>query len=115
MSVQNGKKNRYGCIEHKSDVRDAYNNVVSTWVPLLWRWAAIAGDSGRSSIRAAESGQPINVNRVSIRINYDRDKVIRENMRFVLPGIVYDIRGIRHDEAKREFTDLICEEGGNSG
>lgn len=113
--MSQGKKNRYVAIEHKVGTRNEYNQVVDTWFPLIWRWAEILGDTGRSSIRAAEDGLPVNVNRVSIRINYDKQKLVKEDMRVTYMGTVYDIRGIRHDEAKRKFTDLICEEGGNNG
>lgn len=109
-----GKKNRLLLIQKKSDVRNAANQVIGGWNTMLTRWGEYRGDTGRSAIRAQETGVPLNINRVSWRINYT-PVGITEDMRVNAKGVLYDIRGIRHDEQGRDYTDLICEQGGNNG
>ena len=109
-----GKKNKLLLIQSKGTARDAANQIIPTWMTTMQRWGEYRGDSGRSAIRAQEGGIALNVNRVSWRINYTPIG-ITEAMRVNAKGVLYDIRGIRHDEQGKDYTDLICEQGGNNG
>lgn len=115
MTVPAGKKNRKIVIQKKAGARDAANQPVDTWVFFRDRWANFSGDNGRSAIRNSQEGIALATNRVSFRINHDRARLFTTDMRIVMDGLIYDIRAVRHDEARRQYTDLIAEEGGNNG
>lgn len=113
--MSQGKKNCKLLIQRKTGVRNDANQQVDSWILHIERWGEYRGDTGRSAIRAQEGGLPVNVNRVSWRINYSPNAGITEDMRVNARGVLYDIRGIRHDEGDKKYTDLICEQGGNRG
>ena len=113
--MNQGKKNVKLLIQRKTGARNAANQEINSWLTHVERWGEYKGDTGRSAIRAQEVGLPVNVNRVSWRVNYSANAGITEGMRVNARGVLYDIRGIRHDEAGKTYTDLICETGGNNG
>jgi head-tail adaptor len=83
-------------------------------------WAGIKGQTGLGTIVAA-GDVPLSVTRVSIRLRYRTD--LNAGMRVLeygpdgIPneGAPYDIKEVKIDHVRREWTDLICEQGANNG
>jgi SPP1 family predicted phage head-tail adaptor len=113
MADDAGSRNRKIQIQRKAEGFDAANQEVTGWVPFLDRWARPLTATGMAAVRAADTGVPMTPGRYSWRINYTPS--ITEGMRVNYKGMTFDIRDIRHDLANREYTDLVCESGGNDG
>ena len=81
------------------------------------RWAEIKGESGMASIRAASSADGIvtPLNRRSFRINHTPDITIDMQVREHSGTVRSQIVAVRHDDANREWTDVITETGGANG
>jgi SPP1 family predicted phage head-tail adaptor len=84
---------------------------VQTWTQLTQVWADIRGANGLNTIKASLDG--VEINAYSFRIRYRTD--VDAAKRVVYGGQNYDVKQVRHDHAMREWTDLICEVGGNDG
>ena len=115
--INDGLKNRRIEIWKLSGVEDAANEpVVDPWVLHLKRWAQIKMETGMGAIRAAGAAGGVNtpLSRVSFRINYTRNidntMQVRDS-----DGVRYNIIGIQHDLADRDWTDVIGETGGANG
>lgn len=119
MTLAAGILNRQLVIEGPVTERDELNQTIAGWQLIDTVWANIKGDTGMSSIRqsAAADGITRNINNYSIRIRYYPTGLTSGMRCWVVgePDVYYDIKQIRHDRARREWTDLVCEEGGNNG
>lgn len=113
MSLASGKLNRWVAIEKRTGAVDALNQPTDTWELVEERWANFKGQTGMGASRAQE-GVTKDISAVSWRIRYC-PVGIDAGMRVNHGGIFYDIRGVRHDEERQEWTDLVCERGGNNG
>lgn len=116
MSENTGEYNRIISVEQRTQVVDSSNQLVDEWVVVHERlWSKIKGETGMATIRRAGENQGIMTTTVrkSFRIRFRTD--IDVGMRVVRRGVPYDILVIQHDEANREYTDLVCEAGGNDG
>lgn len=85
------------------------------WEPLPFKekWAELRGETGMGSIRAAASAGGVNtpLDHYSFRVNYDR--TLDTTMRVVdSEGDAYEIITVRHDKARREYTDVVAEFSG---
>lgn len=102
-------------IQQRQAGEDEAGQPVLTWVDFVQVWANVRGATGMASIR--QSGMQDNVaasiNSYSFRIRYLEG--IDAGMRVLLNGQPFDIKQVRMDFAKREWTDLVCEQGGNDG
>ena len=114
MSNNRGERNRLIHIEKRVAGKDAANQPIDAWQFVMRRWSKPLTATGMAAVRAAESGVPATPTRYSFRINYTPTG-INEGYRVNDHGVFYDIRDIRHDHANREYTDLVCEHGGNNG
>jgi len=90
---------------------DAAGQPVQTWTQLAQVWADIRGANGLNTIKASLDG--VEINAYSFRIRYRTD--VDAAKRVVFGGQNYDVKQVRHDHAMREWTDLVCEVGGNDG
>lgn len=107
-----GTLNRRVRIERSAPQRDAAGDPVFDpagdpvvgWAEVAAVWADIRFDSGLNTIR---NEAPTAVARASIRIRYRRD--VEQGMRAVHDGVVYAIRAVLPDAARREYVDLVCE------
>lgn len=116
MSENPGEYNRAVSIEKRSGAVDSSNQLLDTWeVVHAQLWAKIKGESGMATIRRAgeAQGDMTTPTRISVRVRYRTD--VDVGMRVVRRGVPYDILRVQQDEAGREFTDLVCEAGGNDG
>ncbi|HEX8586172.1 MAG TPA: phage head closure protein [Allosphingosinicella sp.] len=117
MSIAAGELNRMIAIEQRGAVLDEANQSIDAWtaVPGLGAlWARPLTANGMSSVRAAQEGIPVSPGRYSWRIRY-RPVGITTDMRVNHKGMFFDIRDIRHDIEHHDWTDLVCELGGNDG
>lgn len=85
------------------------------WVLSKQKWAEVKGETGMSAVRAAgQSGGIVTpLRRYSFRVSYD--KSLHIGMQARLAGDSYNVVGVSHDEARREWTDVIAETGGSDG
>lgn len=114
MSNNRGERTRLIEIEKRTDGKDAANQPLDVWVFVMRRWGKPLTASGLSAVRSAEEGVPVTPGRYSWRINYTPTG-IDVGMRANYKGTFFDIRDIRHDFATKEYTDLVCEQGGSDG
>lgn len=113
--MQAGELNRRITIQSRQSGEDAAGQPIDTWVDVASVWANVKGATGMASIR--QSGLQDNVsaslNSYSFRIRYRTG--LNAGMRVVMTGVPYDVKQVRMDHAGREWTDLVCEQGGNDG
>lgn len=109
-----GKRNRRIVIERPSGAVDGANQPTGAFVRVCSRWAAPLGKTGMATIRGAESGVPVTPNMYSWDVMFEPD-LYDTSMRVNYKGRYFDIKDIRHDFSKREWTHLVCELGGNNG
>lgn len=110
-----GELNRQIVIQSRDTGEDAAGQPVDTWTTLATVWANVAGATGMGSIRqsATRDGVAVELNSYSFRIRYRTD--VDAARRVVFGGQNYDVKQVRHDFAGKEWTDLVCEVGGNDG
>lgn len=117
MSMGAGQLNRLFTVEKRTETVDELNQPVpGDWTYHMQVWGNIKGPSGMSSIRGSEAAQgiPRDVSIYSVRIRYRADGSITSGMRLIHMGMRLDIKKLQHDFERREWTDLICEVGGNN-
>lgn len=117
MSINSGDLNCLIDIEVPGTGVDASNQPLGGWQPHPTHhkvWAKMLTASGMSAVRAAEPGVPVAPTKYSIGVRY-RPGVFTTAMRAVYKGVVYDIRDVRDNHDKRDWTFLVCETGGNAG
>lgn len=110
-----GKLNRRIVIQKRGPGQDAGGQPIDGWVEVAKPWAWIKGQTGMGVGRqtAGEGTVAASLNAYSFRIRYRSS--ITDAMRVLYGGQAFDIKHVRHDLAGREWTDLVCEMGGNDG
>lgn len=106
-----GPLNKLIAIRSRVSGEDEAGQPVDTWTPLASVWADIRGATGMGTIRSPLEG--VELNAYSFRIRYRTDVDAAD--RVVFGGQNYDVKQVRHDMANRQWTDLVCELGGNEG
>ena len=107
-----GKLNRRVTIQQLVSGQDAAGQPVQTWTDVATVWANVAGDTGLRTIKNAGDVTAA-IKRYSIRIRFREG--LDEDMRVLLGAVPFDVKEVRMDYAGREWTDLVCEQGGNDG
>ena len=107
-----GKLNRRVTIQQLVSGQDAAGHPVQTWTDVATVWANVAGDTGLRTIKNAGDVTAA-IKRYSIRIRFREG--LDEGMRVLLGAVPFDVKEVRMDYAGREWTDLVCEQGGNDG
>lgn len=82
---------------------DALGQPVDTWTTAHTLWANIKYLNGAQSIK---SGADTSIVKVSIRIR--RTYGVNAGMRVLYGSTVYQIDAVLHDEADKQYTDLVC-------
>lgn len=100
-----GDLNRQIVIQSRDSGTDDAGQPVQTWTTLATVWAHVMGQTGMGSIKSAVGG--VEVNAYSFRVRYRTD--IDAADRVVFGGQNYDVKSVRHDHARKEWTDLVCE------
>ena len=116
MNMGAGDLNRKIMVSKPTGDVDGANQPLDTWVPAFPNglWAKILGTNGMTAIRNSAPGVQAMPIKYSFRIRY-RPAGITEAMRVEYAGLVFDIEDIVHDFDRHEYTDLICQTGGNNG
>jgi SPP1 family predicted phage head-tail adaptor len=109
--VKAGSLRSYILLQTRDSGTDDAGQPVQTWTDLAQVWADIRGANGLNTIKASLDG--VEINAYSFRIRYRTD--VDAAKRVVYGGQNYDVKQVRHDFARKEWTDLICEVGGNDG
>lgn len=112
-----GELNRLITIQRRLVGEDAAGQPLQGWdpVPVAQVWANVRGATGMASIRQSSpvDGVAVSMNSYSFRIRYRLG--LDAGMRVVFGGQPFDVKQVRMDHAGREWTDLVCEQGGNDG
>uniref|UniRef100_UPI0033414048 phage head closure protein n=1 Tax=Castellaniella defragrans TaxID=75697 RepID=UPI0033414048 len=110
-----GTLNRRILIQRRDQAQDAAGQPIDAWVDVIKVWAWVKTQSGMAVARqtANQDGVAMSANSYSFRIRYRTS--INDDMRVVYGGMNFDIKQIRHDIAGHEWTDIVCEQGGNDG
>jgi SPP1 family predicted phage head-tail adaptor len=94
--------------------RDAYGQVVPTYVPQFETWAQVLAPNGKEVIK---SDAPVAEVRVSIRVRFRpgiqpgmRASLLRFENGAALVDCQYDIDAVQRDMANRDYMDLVCKE-----
>lgn len=115
MPVPARKKDSYLWIQKRSGAVDAAGQAVpDDWVNVTDVWAWSKSLSGRAGLRGNVMTA---INGYSWRIDYSDSmlRLLNVGMRVLHNGIVFEITRIIADFEKRNYIDLICEEGGSNG
>ena len=110
--MEAGKLNRRITIQQRQAGYDEAGQPVQTWADVVSVWANVAGNTGLTTIKNA-SDVTAAIKRYSIRIRFREG--LNEGMRVLLGTVPFDVKEVRMDYAGREWTDLVCEQGGNDG
>lgn len=112
MTLAAGKLNRRITIQQRVDGQDEAGQPVQTWQDVASVWANVSGANGLTTIKNANDVTAA-IKRYSIRIRFREG--LDEGMRVLLGSTPFDVKEVRMDYAGREWTDLVCEQGGNDG
>jgi len=112
MSLAAGDLNRRITIQQHVEGQHEDGQPFDDWQDVATVWANVKGQSGLGAIKAAQD-VPLSVTRYSFRIRYRTG--LDAGMRVLLGTDAYDITLVQMDEAGREWTDLVCNRGGNNG
>lgn len=110
-----GEKNRRIAIwKHNGSLTPANQPTPNGWELFKEKWARIRGETGFATIRAAASAGGITtpLDRYSFRIGFDKSIDVTMQIR-QRDGSRLNIVAVRHDEAGREWTDIVGEIGGS--
>ncbi len=89
---------------------DVNKEPTDVWAEVATTWANVRYLSGLETLK---SDAQLGVSKASIRVRYRTD--INAGMRALYGSTVFDIKAVLPDETGREFIDLACETGANSG
>lgn len=115
MTLSAGTLNRRVRIERKKGGFDSSGQPLDDWDLYVEAWASVRGATGMASIRQStpQDGVAASMNSYSFRVRFRED--LDSGMRVVYAGKPFDIKQIRLDFEGREWTDIVCEVGGNDG
>lgn len=104
-----GKLNRQITIEQPSTTTDAWGQPVVYWYLFGRYFADIRSVSGIGFVRGERvaGDKEVSTSSYSIRIRYNPQ--VTAAMRVIYNSQVFSIRQALHDQAKHQFTDLVCE------
>ena len=112
MADQPGARNRLVKLQAQSTVKRPDGAYEGKWIDQVSVWAKINTDSGRAVVRsnAGVTGNLAAAVRYTFRIAFRRSP--ERGWRVVTSaGQIYTVETVRHDEATREWTDLVCQIG----
>jgi len=115
MPLEAGKLNRRIELHRPVTTKDTNGAVIRGWEKVREVWCFPKSQTGsaygRKETRLA--GAQVSSSSISFRIRYCED--IGHDWRVVRNGKAYDILQVLPDEAEREYVDLACGTGANSG
>ena len=110
-----GSLNQPITIQSRTVGEDAAGQPVQTWTDYASVWANVLGATGMASIRnsSPHEGVSTEINSYSFRIRFLDG--LTAGMRVLYNSVPFDVKQVRMDYAGHEWTDLVCELGGNAG
>lgn len=114
--MQAGALNRKILVQKRTQVQNETGQVTDSWVDVgsYWAWIkTVNGISAARGLTGSQDGVTVSISPYSFRIRYRPS--VTDDMRVVYGGLNFDIKQVRHDLADHDWTDLVCEEGGNDG
>lgn len=112
MTLPAGKLNRRILIQRRQTGEDEAGQPLLGWEDVASVWANVLGQTGLGTIKTSGTVAAA-IKAYSFRIRFREG--LDEGMRVVLAGEPFDVKQVRMDYAGREWTDLVCEAGGNDG
>lgn len=106
-------------IERREEGQDEAGQPNGAWVEVATVPADPRGQTGMGAITRNQENVGASINAYSFRIRFRRG--IDQGMRVVelfdgqAVGEPFDVKNVRMDLARRQWTDLICEQGGSDG
>lgn len=106
-------------IERREDGTDEAGQPNGAWVEVVTILSYPRGQTGMGAITRNQDNVSASINAYSFRIRFRRG--IDQGMRVIElfdgqpVGEPYDIKNVRFDLARRQWTDLVCEQGGGDG
>lgn len=113
MTLRAGDLNRRIKIQQRQTGSDAAGQPLDGWDDVVDVWSKILGQSGIHAITSLQGGVATSITRYSFRIRYREG--ITSAMRVLYNSEPFDITSVQMDNNLREWTDLVCELGGNNG
>ncbi|NII53583.1 phage head closure protein [Luteibacter sp. SG786] len=113
MPLAAGPLNRKITIQKPGTVKDPAGQPIKGWVDHVITWAKVKSQTGMGVVTGDQAGVSTSVTRYSFRIRYRQG--LDASMRVLMGGVIYDITSVQMDEDRREWTDLVCNRGANSG
>lgn len=121
MTLSSGSLNRRIRISRRVGGTDEAGQPLDNWETVAEVWASPAGQTGMGAIRQSGMQQNVeaSINAYSWRLRYldglDAGMRVEELRNGVPFGTPFDIKLVRMDLKSREWTDLVCEQGGSAG
>lgn len=117
MSLAAGDFNRFVKIEKRKNQKDALNQPMEIWEEVFSAWVNVMGSTGMATIRNSEAKEGVarQISQYSFRMRYHNFTKVKNDMRVNLNGTYFSILQVNHDIANRQWTDIVCEQGGNDG
>ena len=107
-----GKLNRRILIQRRQTGEDEAGQPLLGWEDVASVWANVLGQTGLGTIKTSGDVTAA-IKAYSFRIRFREG--IDEGMRVLYGAAPFDVKQVRMDYAGREWTDLVCEAGGNDG
>lgn len=113
MTLAAGTLNRQITIQRRQAGEDEAGQPLQGWELVAQVQAYVKGPNGMGTITALQDNVAASINRYSFRIRYRTG--IDAGMRVLLGEQAFDIKQVLMDFERRDYTDLVCEQGGNDG
>ena len=121
MALAAGTLNRRGTIQRRQDGEDEAGQPLDDWDVVAKVWAHVKGQTGMGAITGLQDNVAASIDRYSIRIRYRTG--LDAGMRWCfndendepIESEPFDIKQVRMDFERKEWTDLITEKGGSQG
>lgn len=121
MGLAAGTLNRRGTIQQRQGGEDDAGQPIDVWAAVAKVWANVKGQSGMGTITGLQDNVAASIDRYSIRIRYRTG--LDAGMRWCfndaddepIESAPFEIRQVKMDFDRKEWTDLVCELGGSDG
>jgi head-tail adaptor len=116
VSLAAGTLNRRIRINRREAGTGPGGEPIDNWLPVFRRLRARPmTQKGMATIAGLQGGEvAASVNSYSWEIRY-RPTGIDVGMQLVYQGIAFDIISLKHDFERHQWTNIICQQGGNAG
>lgn len=104
-----GTLNRRIRIERRVAGSDAAGQPIDTWELVAEVWANVKGQTGLGAVKDMQGDIAVSISRYSMRIRFREG--LDAGMRVIYAGQTFDVKQVRMDFERREWTDLVCEVG----